>query len=142
MITGVKLKKQYNGPLGKYVLGSLSAIFVKNVSHGLDSALTSSNSKCEETMKITLGNRIALAKPVFDRSQNVTGRAINWITWERSNGAVEMNGIELKSILKTIGEVTDINLHESESYLVPFTESQKILNRLSQLPKPKQKVPT
>jgi len=141
MIVGVKLKKQYNGVFGKSILGSIGlGLFLKNVSRGLDSKLTRQIERSEESLEIVLRNRIGLAKPIHDRSQNSIGRAINWISRERNKGAIEMNGIELIATLNLIGEEADIELHENQTYLIPFIEAQKILNGLNQLSQSKRTV--
>ena len=133
MIIGVKLKEQYTGV-------SIGFVFLKNVSRGLDSKLTRHIGRSEESLGIALHNRIALAKPVYERSQNNIGRAINWLSRETNNGAIEMNGIELITTLSLIDEEADIDLLESQDYLIPLPEAQKILNGLNQLPQSKQTV--
>ena len=87
----------------------------------------------EESLKVVLSNRIALAKPVRDRSQNAIGRAINWMGMEKSKGSVEIGGIELIEILKRLDESVEIEVSEGSTYLIPFTEAEKVLSRLRQL---------
>lgn len=138
MIIGVTFKKQYRGKTGDFFMGFNG--FVRKLSHRLDAKLTRHIANSEESLGIALHNRIALAKPVYERSQNSIGRAINWLSRERNSGAIEMNGIELIASLNLIDEEADIDLHESQTYLIPLPQAQKILNGLNQLPQSKQTV--
>jgi hypothetical protein len=137
MIFGIKLKKQYNSASADMIanVGSLGmGGLAKKVSRGLDSKLAKLVASSGKSLKAVLHNRMAFARPVYNRSQNTFGRAINWICMEKSNGAIEISGIELIAILNLLNEDVNIELYEHENYLVPFPESEKILNGLNEMP--------
>ena len=136
MISGIKLKDNVQSKLGDVVLNIESlgmGSLAKNISAGLEAKLHKLTANSGEDLKAVFHNRMAFSRPIYERSQNSLGRIINWLSMEKSNGDIEISGIELISILNLLDEATDINIYENGKYFIPFNQAEEILKKLNSI---------
>ncbi len=132
MIQGIKIKKLHENRAGKgmlnsdtYGVGQASVEFAK----GLDKAYTRMNSESKDDLSIVLSNKLALARPAFERRDTIFGDFINGLYVEHPE-YIHISGIELFTITSLIFENIEFPIYGNGQYLVPFRIAEEMLYKL------------
>ncbi len=127
----IKLKQIQEDDLQKDILNSDGGILKTCVqfSMGLDKAFAKMNSKSKSDLTILISNKLAIAKPAYERRENIFGKLFNKLLVEDPE-YIQLSGIELFAIAKLILEKIEIPIYESKQYLVPYRDAEKMLYKL------------
>lgn len=123
MINGIKYK-------GKVV--SVIANAVVPIDSGMIELMLSEKDRdCIETLNVKLQNKISFAKPAYERAGYFIGRCINSLKGIDDPEYIEINGLDLISVLSVTGESANLNLHAKHEYFLPFDQAVYLSNKIN-----------
>lgn len=131
MLQGIKLKQIPENEFRTEILNSDGGMLkgCLQFSMGLDKEFSKKNSKSKSDLTILLNNKIAIAKPAYERRETIFGKLFNKLLAEDAE-YIQLSGIELFAIAELILEEIELPIYEGEQYLVPFRNAEEILFKL------------
>ena len=134
MIHGIKKKKIRENRAAKS--GIVVPDMVYKVSDKLDGNLTrlKLTSSQIKDLAVVIHNKLAFLKPTREREKTLWGRWVNRLKIEDPHH-VDLNGVELKTLLELTEEKADIDIDYSSKqiYAVPYAEVNSMYEILQQV---------
>lgn len=132
MIHGIKKKKIRENRTSKALIALPD--FIYNISEGLNDKFTKLTVSSIKDFSVVIHNKLAFLNLVRKREKTLWGQIINRLNFEDPHH-VDLNGVELKTLLNLTGETADIYIDyvSKQLYSVPYSEVNSMYEKLQEV---------
>lgn len=133
MISNVRFKTPVNSSLSISAIsfGGIGVLAPRLASQ-FEAHLSEIMANSGELLRVVIQNKIATVKPAYRRNKKwFFKKCYRYLKIDSEY--IELSGAELSAVSRFIKEDVDLELSPKSTYLIPFSEAERILSKLNDL---------